>query len=183
MKLKNTAIDGVAVIEFSPSRDGRGEFTRLFCMSELADIVGDRRIVQINRSQTNAVGAIRGLHYQRPPFAEMKLVTCLQGGVWDVAVDLRAGSPTFLKWHSEKLLSENPRMIVIPEGCAHGFQVLAANSELLYMHTAFYNFEAEAAVNATDPRLKLPWPLPITDISIRDQNHPLISADFEGVVV
>src|SRR5437867_4361581 len=102
MKIRSTAIDGVTVVESNPFTDSRGTFTRLFCANELSEIIGSRLIAQINRSHTKLVGAVRGLHYQRSPHAEMKLVTCLKGRVWDVAVDLRAGSQTFLHCHAEE---------------------------------------------------------------------------------
>jgi dTDP-4-dehydrorhamnose 3,5-epimerase len=178
-----TALPGVIVIETTPLSDHRGAFSRLYCERELAAVIGDRRIVQINHSRTAAVGAVRGMHYQRPPHAEMKLVRCLKGRVWDVAVDLRAGSPTFLQWHAEELSPGNARMMVIPEGCAHGFQVLEADSELLYLHTAFYAPEAEVGVSCNEPHLGISWPLPVTDLSQRDSRHPPMTADFPGIVV
>lgn len=180
MKVRSTALHGVVVVETSPVADQRGAFARLFCERELATVFGDRHIVQINHSRTNAVGAVRGLHYQRPPHAEMKLVRCLKGRVWDVAVDLRADSPTFLQWHAEELTPGNTRMLVIPEGCAHGFQVLEASSELLYLHTAPYTPAAEGGLCHDDPRVGLLWPLPVVDLSERDRRHPLIAPDFPG---
>ena len=181
MKIINTKIVGVFMIENNPFSDSRGAFTRLFCEKELSSILNNRQIVQINHSITRTVGAIRGLHYQDPPFAEMKMVRCLKGRVWDVALDLRQGSPTFLQWHAEELTPENAKMMVIPEGFAHGFQVLNADSELLYLHTTFYEKSAEGAVRFDDPTLSIHWPLPITDISERDQNHPLINKQFTGI--
>ena len=156
---------------------------RLYCEKELSSVIGDRRIVQINFSQTNAVGAVRGMHFQRSPFAEMKLIRCIKGCVWDVAVDLRTGSPTFLQWQAVKLSAENAQMIVIPEGCAHGFQVLDPESELLYLHTAFYAPTAEAGVQPIDPRLNISWPMPITDLSVRDRSHPPLTNDFTGLIL
>lgn len=181
MNLRPTPLAGLMVVETTPYIDARGAFTRLYCESELAEIIGSRRIVQINHSRTLQVGAVRGLHFQYPPYAEMKLVRCLRGRVWDVAVDLRANSPTFLHWHSEELTLENGRMMVIPEGFAHGFQVLEAASELLYLHTAFYTPTAEGGVRYNDPRLAIPWPLPVSDLSARDANHPLLTPDFPGI--
>jgi dTDP-4-dehydrorhamnose 3,5-epimerase len=178
---KNIDIDGVIVVETAPFSDKRGAFTRFFCQKELTDILGDRRILQINYSQTETVGAIRGMHYQRPPHAEMKLVRCLQGRVWDVIVDLREGSPTFLHWHAEELSQKNARMLVIPEGFAHGFQVLEKGSGMLYLHTALFEKSAESALKYDDPILSIPWPLAVTDISERDQNHPKINKLFTGV--
>jgi len=170
-------------VEHSAFSDHRGSFTRLFCDEELGDIVGKRHIVQINRSKTIAAGAVRGLHYQRSPHAEMKLILCLKGKIWDVAVDLRAGSRTFLQWHAEELSGGICRMLVIPEGCAHGFQVLDAESELLYLHTAPYSPSSEGGIQPTDPLLNISWPLPIVDLSQRDNAHPLLSAEFAGLTL
>jgi dTDP-4-dehydrorhamnose 3,5-epimerase len=181
MNILPSRIAGLAVAETAARADHRGAFMRLFCQQELALVLGARQIVQINHSRTSQIGAVRGLHFQYPPHAEMKLVRCLRGRVWDVAVDLRAGSPTFLQWHAEELSAGNARMMIIPEGCAHGFQVLEADSELLYLHTAFYTPDAEGGVRHDDPRIAIRWPGPITDLSERDRSHPLLSADFAGI--
>jgi dTDP-4-dehydrorhamnose 3,5-epimerase len=183
MKIRSTPLANVAVVETTPQRDQRGVFARLFCAQELSSIIGQRRIVQINHSRTHLAGAVRGMHYQHPPHAEMKLVRCLNGRVWDVAVDLRAGSPTFLQWHAQELSADSALMLAIPEGCAHGFQALEADSELLYLHTACYTPAAEAGLCCTDPRLKIAWPLPIADLSDRDRAHPLLTNDFAGLLV
>ena len=182
MRIQRTAIDGVAVVETTPLVDQRGLFARLFCERDLSAILKGRRIVQANYSRTEVRGTIRGLHYQLPPHAEMKMVRCLRGRVWDVALDLREGSSTFLNWHAEELTPETALMLVIPEGCAHGFQVLEPGSDLLYLHTAAYEPAAEAGVRVDDPRLKITWPLPITDLSPRDQALPWLSVDFAGIV-
>lgn len=181
MKVRPTLLPGVWVVETVPHVDNRGAFARLFCERDLVEVIGRRGIVQINHSRTAAPGAIRGLHYQQAPHAEMKLVRCLKGRVWDVAVDLRRDSPTFLKWHAEELSARNARMLVVPEGCAHGFQVLDADSELLYLHTAFYTPDAEGGVRYDDPRLAISWPRPATDLSQRDRCLPLIEPDFRGL--
>jgi dTDP-4-dehydrorhamnose 3,5-epimerase len=183
MKINSTAIPGVISVETEPHIDHRGAFARLYCEHELAGLIGNRRIVQINHSRTATVGAIRGMHFQYPPHAEMKMVRCLTGRVWDVAVDLRINSPSFLHWHAEELTPENALMLVIPEGCAHGFQVLEGESELLYLHTAFYTPGAEGGLRHDDSRLGIPWPLPVTDLSPRDTCHPLIAPDFYGIQV
>jgi dTDP-4-dehydrorhamnose 3,5-epimerase len=149
----------------------------------LSAVIGKRRIVQINHSRAKAPGAVRGLHFQRPPEAEMKLVRCLRGRVLDVAVDLRAGSSSLLRWHAEEISAENARMLVIPEGCAHGFQALEADSELLYAHTAPYVRETEDGVRFDDPVLGIRWPLPIADISPRDRSFALLRPDFRGIAV
>ncbi|TAN51763.1 MAG: dTDP-4-dehydrorhamnose 3,5-epimerase [Methylococcaceae bacterium] len=181
MIVQPTALPGICVVTTTAFVDHRGAFSRLYCAQELSTVMGNRRIVQINHSRTHAVGAVRGLHYQRPPHAEMKLVRCIRGRVWDVAVDLRAGSPTFLQWHAEVLSPENARLLVIPEGCAHGFQVLEADSELLYLHTHEYVPAAESGASCSDPRLAIAWPLPIIDLSQRDHDHPCIAPDFPGI--
>lgn len=181
MKILSSPLAGVVVVETTPSSDVRGLFGRIYCEKELAGVIGNRRIVQINHSLTHAVGTVRGLHYQVRPHAEMKLVRCIRGRAWDVAVDLRAGSTTFLQWHGEELSQENGRMLVLAEGVAHGFQTLEADSELLYLHTAFYAPEAEVGVSYNDPRIDIAWPLPVTELSERDRLHPLLRPDFAGI--
>ncbi len=181
LKIQNTSIADVYVVETTPLGDHRGIFARCFCEEELAPVLGQKKISQINFSRTMAEGAIRGLHFQYPPHAELKMVRCLRGRVWDVAVDLRNDSPTFLQWHAEELSETNLKMLVIPEGCAHGFQVLAPQSELLYLHTTPYHRPAEGALRYDDPRLAISWPLAVTDLSERDRQHPWIDEHFRGV--
>ncbi len=183
MKLVQTSITGAWILESKAFQDNRGAFSRLFCARELEEIIGHRKIVQINHSMTHSVGAVRGLHFQNSPHAEMKIVRCLKGRVFDVAVDLRQGSPSFLKWISVELTPENHRALVIPEGCGHGFQVLAEGSELLYLHTAFYTPDAEGAVRFDDPIVGVNWPLAPTDISARDLSHTYLNEDFKGIVL
>ena len=183
LNVENTPILGLHVISGSNINDSRGTFARLFCETTLAPILGDRRIVQINRSLTRAVGTIRGMHFQRPPFGEMKFVRCLRGRVFDVAVDLRRGSSTFLSWHGVELAAETSRMFAIPEGFAHGFQVLEADSELLYLHTAAYNPSAEGAVHYNDARLSIIWPHSVTEVSERDKCNPMLDENFQGLAI
>jgi dTDP-4-dehydrorhamnose 3,5-epimerase len=183
MKILSTRIPDLMIAEATPHQDTRGAFARWFCEKELRDFIGDRHIVQINHSRTLAVGALRGLHFQHSPHAEIKLVRCLAGKVWDVAVDLRRHSSTFLQWHAEELSLENRRMMIIPEGFAHGFQVLLPGSELLYLHTAFYSPDAEGGLRYDDPRLGINWPLAVNDLSGRDKQHALIDDNFQGLVV
>lgn len=183
MNLIETSISGAWVMDSTAFQDNRGAFSRLFCSRELQAIVGSRTIVQINHSMTRGIGAVRGLHFQNPPHAEMKIVRCLKGRVFDVAVDLRQGSPTFLKWTAVELTPENHLAFAIPEGCAHGFQVLEEDSELLYLHTAFYTPDAEGAVRFDDPRIGVNWPLTPTDLSARDLSHPHLKEDFKGIVL
>lgn len=183
MKIQTTPLAGLSVVEITPHGDNRGQFVRLFCDNELSSLIGSRKIIQINHSRTTAVGAIRGMHYQLPPHAEMKLVRCLKGRVWDVALDLRQDSPSFLQWHAEELSAVNNRMMLIPEGFAHGFQVLEPDSELLYMHTASYSPGAEGGVKYDDPRLNIAWPLIPTDLSVRDTSHKNIDDRFKGIAL
>ena len=183
MKFSSGPIEGAFIVETDRLVDHRGAFARLFCEQDLAPILNDRRIVQINYSRTSTVGAVRGLHYQAQPHAEMKLIRCLKGRVWDVMVDLRAGSSTFLHWHAEELSPDTLAMVVIPEGCAHGFQVLEPDSELLYLHTAPYTPGSEGGVAPDDPAVAIAWPLPISDISRRDRQHPLIQPQFSGLAI
>lgn len=176
MRISTTPIADLVVVDTTPFVDHRGEFSRYFCMQELAQVLGERRIVQINHSVTRTVGAVRGLHFQRPPHTEAKLVRCLHGRVWDVAVDLRPDSPTLLHWHAEELSAANRRMTVIPEGFAHGFQVLEPESELLYLMTAPHTPQVAAGIRHDDPSLAIGWPLSVTDISEQDQCWPLLDA-------
>lgn len=183
MRMSETKIRGVIVVETTPFTDNRGSFVRFFCQRELSKIIASRSILQVNHSRTASRGAIRGLHFQRAPHAEMKMVRCMRGRVWDVAVDLRQDSPTFLQWHSEELAPDNARILIVPEGCAHGFQTMEPDSELLYLHTAFYEPGSEGGVRYDDPRVAIKWPLASTDISARDLNHPLLPLDFSGIVI
>jgi dTDP-4-dehydrorhamnose 3,5-epimerase len=183
MHLDPTPIAGVFEAQTDVRSDPRGRFARLFCQSDLEAAHRARPIVQINHSITRTVGAIRGLHFQNSPAAEGKWVRCLRGRVFDVAVDLRRGSPTFLRWHAVALDSTRMNAIFIPEGCAHGFQVLEPESELLYLHTAPYTPAIEGGVRFDDSSVGIVWPLPVTDVSDRDRSHPLLDDRFGGLTV
>lgn len=183
MNVIETPLDGLKVVQSEPHRDARGAFVRLFCARELQPLLGHRQIAQINHSRTSRPGAVRGLHFQYPPHAEMKMVRCLKGRVWDVAVDLRPTSPTFLQWYAQELTPDGAKMMVIPEGFAHGFQVLEPESELLYLHTEFYQPSSEGGLRHDDPRLSIPWPLTPQDLSSRDLAHPLLTEAFSGVTL
>ncbi len=174
-------IPGVVVVQRQYLGDARGGLSRVFCSDELAAVGWIWPILQINHTFTVRAGTVRGTHYQRPPHAEAKLVTCLRGRVWDVAVDLRAGSPTFLQWCARELSSDNFTALLIPPGCAHGFQALTDDVELLYLHSAAYAPDAEGGLCPTDPRLSIEWPLPIGEISARDAGRPLLDGSFAGL--
>jgi len=179
--LHSTPINGLQVIERQPVGDSRGFLERLFCQETLNSPLQGKPIRQINRTLTQNKGTVRGLHFQYPPYAETKIVTCIKGQVWDVAVDLRGGSPTFLQHHAVMLSEDNHQSYLIPEGFAHGFQTLTPDCEMLYLHTADYSAEAEGALNACDPRLAINWPQPISDRSERDKNHAMLTDDFHGM--
>lgn len=181
MNLRPTSLDGLYEIHATPVGDARGRFTRLFCEQELASIRPGLHFTQINLSETHGCGTLRGLHYQTSPAAEAKLIRCLRGRVFDVAVDLRAGSPTFLQWHALELTADNYRAVFIPEGFAHGFQTLTDEVHLLYMHTAPWTPTCEAGLRHDDPRLAITWPLEVTAISKRDGDYALINDSFTGV--
>lgn len=181
--LHPTPIAGAFVVERRPLGDERGFLERLFCVEELAAAGFATPPVQINRTLTRRAGTVRGLHFQMPPHAEIKLVACLRGRVFDVVVDLRRGSPTFLAWHAEILDATAHRSLVIPRGCAHGLQTLAADCEMLYLHDDAYAPTAEAGIHPADPRLAIPWPAPIEAMSDRDRSLPRLADDFEGVVL
>jgi dTDP-4-dehydrorhamnose 3,5-epimerase len=179
--LHSTPLHGLKVIERKLIGDSRGFLERLFCQETLNSLLQGKTIRQINRTLTQNKGTVRGLHFQYPPHAETKIVTCIKGQVWDVAVDLRRGSSTFLQHHAVLLSEDNHQSYLIPEGFAHGFQTLSPDCEMLYFHTADYNADAEGALNACDPRLAIHWPQPIAKRSERDKNHAMLTDDFHGM--
>jgi dTDP-4-dehydrorhamnose 3,5-epimerase len=178
MKFKETLIRDLWVIEPEPFYDNRGKFYRVFCKEELKEIGHTKRIVQVNNSFTKKKGTIRGMHFQFPPKAEIKIVKCIQGSIFDVAIDLRKDSPTFLKWHGEILTAENMKLMYIPEGFAHGFQTLEDNCDFLYLNTEFYSPEHEGGILYNDPKIGIEWPLKPRNISQRDKSFPNIDESF-----
>tara|TARA_R110000868_G_scaffold162205_4_gene393238 strand:+ start:208 stop:759 length:552 start_codon:yes stop_codon:yes gene_type:complete len=181
MQRNATPLDGLFVISTEQHTDERGAFSRLFCRAALSDILVDKTIVQINQSITTKRGALRGLHFQNSPAEETKLVRCLRGEVFDVAVDLRPKSPTFLQWYGQILSAQNAKMMLIPDGFAHGFQALQDNVELLYLHTEFYQPCFEGGIHYQDPKLNITWPLAIAEVSQKDQLLPNITPEFQGI--
>lgn len=172
--LHETPLDGLKLVERQRSGDERGWFSRFFCREELALFGADGSIAQINQTFTRTPGTVRGLHFQRPPHTEMKLVSCIRGEVFDVAVDLRPESPTFMTWHGAVLSANNGHALMIPAGFAHGFQTLVADCELLYLHDVPYAPDAEAGVNALDSSLAIRWPLAVVLLSSRDRALPTV---------
>jgi len=180
LTITETPFEGSYVVEAHPFIDHRGEWGRVFCQNELASILGNRHILNINFSRTSKKGTVRGMHYQLQPMAEMKLIRCLNGTIFDVAVDLRNDSKTYLQWYGIELSGENRRLSVIPEGFAHGFQALTENVEMLYLDTQFYSQELERGIRYNDPMLGIDWPLEPIGMSERDNKHPLLDSTFEG---
>lgn len=171
----HTALAGLSVVERTRIVDERGYFSRFFARDEFPGFGTDGAIAAINQSLTRTAGSIRGLHFQRAPHDETKFVSCIRGSVFDVAVDLRPSSPTYLRWHGEVLSAENARSILIPGGFAHGFQALTDDCEMLYLHDKPFAPGFEGGLNPVDPRLAIAWPLPITLMSERDRAWPMLA--------
>lgn len=165
-------LPGALLIEMEPITDERGFFARSFCARRFAERGLADRFVQMNTSFTAARGTLRGMHFQRPPAAEVKMVRCLRGAVFDVIVDLRAGSATFGHWASVELTAENRRMIYIPRGFAHGFQTLTDDAELLYWHDTAHAPGFEGGLHHACPGVAIDWPLPVGQVSARDHALP-----------
>ena len=184
LKITPLKLEGTYMIEPNSFKDSRGIFSRYFCKNELSEIIGNKEIVNVNFSKYYRKGAIRGLHYQKPPYGEVKMPRCVKGKILDIFVDLRQNSKTFLKWDSIELSAENQKMVIIPEGFAHGFQSLEDNSEIIYLSTQYFYSDHEFAFNIKDPVLDIKLPLPISDISERDENHNFIDlSTFLGVKI
>lgn len=179
--VKDTFIRSVKVVYQQPIADHRGSLARVFCMQELASIGWHKPVAQINRSFTKERGSVRGMHYQINPHAEMKLVSCLRGTVFDVVVDLRAGSPSLLEWHAEELSEADQKIVFVPEGVAHGFQALTNEVELLYIHSAAYQYSAEARVHPLDPRIAIDWKEKVLNLSLKDDAQAMLDPDFAGI--
>lgn len=181
MKIHGTPLAGLMLVETAPIKDERGGFVRMFCEMDCAELRPNLHWAQINVSNTSHSGTVRGMHFQHPPAAEAKMIRCLRGRVFDVAIDLRAGSPTFLHWHGVELREDGPLQFFIPEGFAHGFQALTDNAQLLYLHTAAWSRQHEGALRHDDPALSIAWPLPVTRVSEKDRHAPLLDDRFVGV--
>lgn len=184
-EITESSIDGVATVRRWTARDSRGDFSRLYCEDEFKrlNIFRSSRAVQTNLSRTRGVGVVRGLHLQIPPSAEHKLVTCLAGSVWDVAVDLRAQSLTFGCWAAFKLSADEDVSVLLPPGVAHGFQTLEPDVTLLYMHSDNYRADLDAGVAVDDPELAINWPLRIRGQSVRDLGLPTARQFRDEVIV
>ena len=181
MIFKETSLKGSYVLTFEPIEDERGWLARTYCKNEFLAIGHTKEWVQMNHSFTKQKATVRGIHYQRSPYGEIKLVRCIAGSVYDVIIDLRAHSASYLQYFGIELSAVNKKMIYIPEGFAHGFQALSNDAELLYNHSQFYLPGVEAGVKYNDPAINIKWPLELTNISERDNSHPFIDANFKGL--
>ena len=169
MELKETRISGVIVLQREVLEDNRGSFQRLFCDQELTPFMQGAKIVQMNHSRTLKRGTVRGLHLQLGKFSEKKIITCIKGKVFDVALDLRKDSKTFLDYFTIELSQDDDQSILLPEGVAHGFQSLQDNSELLYLHTSPFSKAHECGFHSLDPTFGIDWPLKVINLSERDE--------------
>lgn len=172
MEFIETGLPGAWVIEIQKLQDERGFFARSFCQNEFRDHNLDAMIAQCNISQNESKGTLRGMHFQIPPSAEGKIVRCTRGALYDVMLDLRPESPSFLKWKGYELTAENHRMVYIPKGFAHGFITLAADTEVFYQMTEFYAPNTARGVRWDDPLFEISWPLAVGSISEKDHGYP-----------
>lgn len=182
--ITDAPIEGVKVVTRKPIGDERGWFERFFCLETLQDVGwSENGIVHVNHTFTAQKGTVRGMHYQKPPHAEYKFVSCLSGKIYDVALDLRKDSPTFLQHFGIELSQENHTSLLVPEGVAHGFQAMSEDTVILYLVSKAYNFDFEGIINPSDPKIGIEWPLPPENLSEKDQNQPFIDDAFEGLAV
>jgi dTDP-4-dehydrorhamnose 3,5-epimerase len=172
MIFAETGLAGVFEVYPEPHSDERGLFARTWCQKEFADRGLSGKLVQCSTSFNARRGTLRGLHYQAAPFAEAKLVRCTAGAIYDIALDLRESSTTFLQWHGAHLNSRNRHALYVPEGCAHGFLTIEDDSEVFYQMTEFYHPESARGVRWDDPAFNIVWPEKITVISDRDRALP-----------
>lgn len=175
MQFRETKLPGAYVLEMQPFTDDRGQFARAWCSDEFARHGLTAEFVQGNVSINPRVGTIRGMHWQEPPHAEVKLIRCVRGAIWDVIVDLRSRSPTYGEWFGIELSTDSFKMLYVPEGFAHGFQVLEDDTEVNYQVSSPYAAHAARGIRYDDPAIGIRWPLPVTAISAADQSWPLMT--------
>lgn len=172
MNFIKTKIKGCYIIKLEKFFDDRGYFTRAFCKKILKQKKIQNNIFQVNFSFSEKKGTLRGLHFQKYPFEEMKIIYCIKGEIFDTAVDLRKKSKTYKKYFSTKLTDKNRNGLIIPKGCAHGFQTLKDKTEVIYFTNQYYNKSKELGINYSDPTLKIKWPLKISELSSKDYQLP-----------
>lgn len=178
MKFTKSCLSGAFLIDLDRRQDDRGYFARTMCLNELSQHGIEVSFVQQNMSKSYSKGTLRGFHYQRPPAAETKLIRCTAGAIFDVIVDLRPGSPTYLKHEGFELTAENERQVLVPEGFAHAFLTLVDATSVSYLVSSFYVPEAENGLRYDDPRLGVDWPILVTNVSPKDMAWPLVDARF-----
>ena len=183
LTIHETPMNGLYVVETEPFVDHRGAFARGYCEEELAEVISERRIKNVNISRTAKAGSIHGMYFQRPPHAEMGMVRCIKGRGFDVTIDLQKKAETYLKWYGVELSETNMKLFGIPEGFAHGFQTSENNVEMHYLHTEFYNKTSEGAIRYNDPSVSIQWPKVITEVSEKDASYPYIDGTFSGVIL
>lgn len=176
-----TPLSGAYTIDLEKRGDNRGFFARVFCQEEFGKQGLLTQFVQVNNSLSAKKGTLRGMHYQLPPSAEVKVVRCIRGALYDVIVDLRPDSPTFKKWFGDELTTENRRMMYVPRGFAHGLVTLTEDTEVLYWVSAFYSPENERGVRFDDPAIGIAWPVPPSEISDKDRKWPDLDPAFHGL--
>jgi len=172
LKFTETPLRGAFLIDLEPRSDDRGFFSRAFCVREFEAHGLESRVVQANLSRNVKRGTVRGMHYQRAPFEEVKMVRCVAGAIYDAIIDLRKDSPTYLRWFGVELTRDEGRMLYVPGGFAHGYQALTDDSEVLYLVSQFYTPDHEAAIRYNDPRFGIPWPIHDVLVSPKDAAHP-----------
>ena len=182
MKFTSMPLSGAYLIDLEKHEDNRGFLARTWCEKEFSHMGLDTTFSQMNSTMSIRKGTLRGLHFQRSPTAETKIVRCIRGAIWDVVVDLRAGSSTFGKWYGVELNEDNRTMVYVPKGFAHGIQTLTDNVEQLYLHSEFHSPDHEGGLRYNDPSVLVEWPLPVSVISHRDLNHPFLN-ELEPVIV
>ena len=168
MKFTELPLKGAYTIDLEKMEDDRGFFARSWCKNEFEKLSLDSKVVQINNSVSRHKGTLRGLHYQKPPKAETKIVRCISGSIWDVIVDIRFSSPTNGKWYGAELNTRNRKMMYVPKGFAHGFISLSDDTEIIYLVTEYYSSENEGILRWNDSFHKIKWPLQPTNLSEKD---------------
>ena len=181
MIFTETPLEGSWLVGLQPVIDDRGWFARTYCKNEFSQIGHSQEWVQLNHSYTKLKGTVRGMHFQVPPYSEIKLVRCIAGAVYDVIIDLRKDSRSFLHYFGTELSAANKTMLYIPAGFAHGFQALTGDCELIYHHSQFYMPGVEGGIRFDDAMVNIEWPLPPVNISPRDNAHPYLDTTFKGI--
>src|SRR5664279_2359805 len=174
MRFEPTPLAGAYLVHLEPRKDARGMFARAFCSQEFAANGLETSFVQANISSNTSAGTVRGMHFQRAPHSEVKLVRCTRGAIYDVIVDMCEGSPTYLRWFGAKISEENGLMMYVPKGFAHGYQALSDGATVFYMVSAFYAPQSEGGLRFDDPRLAIKWPRAISEFSDKDAKWPLL---------